>query len=186
VNADATACYQQRAMRAALLSAVAVVLIACSPQPAAPSSASAEVVAGARVDCGEGNVEACHVACSNNVASACNEAGRSYELGNGVARSGIAANTFYRKACDLGDANGCYNAAYLLENGLAGRQDAGCALALYRRACEEWKHAASCMGAGKLYKGTFGVPRDDARSREAFERACAAGHNAACAELAKN
>lgn len=111
--------------------------------------------------------------------------GRTYELGNGVARSGVAANTYYRKACDLGDVNGCYNAAYLLENGLAGRRDAGCALALYRRACDEGKHAMSCMSAGQLYKRGRDVPRDDARAREAFERACAAGHSAACGELSK-
>ena len=170
----------------ALIVVLPLLLVACAPEPAAPS-ASAEIVSGAKVGCGEGNLEACEVACANNDPAGCNEIGRSYELGLGVAKSGVAANTFYRKACDLGDANGCYNAAYLLEHGLAGRFDAGCALALYRRACDEAKHAASCMSAGQIYKsGAIEVPRDEARAKEAFQRACEAGHAAACAELAKH
>lgn len=165
-----------------LAAAVAALHVACAPKPTAPS-ASAEVISGAKADCREGNVEACHVACSNNVASACNEAGRSYELGIGVTRSGVAANTFYRKACDLGEINGCYNAAYLLETGGAGRRDVGCALALYRLACEQGNHGQSCLNIGLIYKSGIDVPRDEDRAREAFKRACDAGHAGGCMQL---
>jgi len=143
-------------------------------------------VSSASSGCSEGDAESCTVACSYNAASACNEAGRAYELGVGVTRSTVAANTFYRKACDLGDYNGCYNAAYLLEHGIAGRHDPGCALALYRRACDEGSHPMSCMSVGIIYRaGAVDVPRDEARAIAAFRKACDAGHTAACAELAK-
>jgi TPR repeat protein len=182
VNVARDACY-----RVAVRPAVFVFLsLAAACSPSTTRSAGGDIVRSAKIDCAEGNTQACEVQCSDNVASACNEAGRSYELGNGVARSGVAANTFYRKACDLGDATGCYNAAYLLEHGLAGRRDAGCALALYRRACDGSNHAASCLNAGMIWKaGDEEVPRDEERARAAFERACAAGHNGACAELKK-
>jgi len=139
-----------------------------------------EVIASASDECREGDPEACGLACSYNVATASDEAGRSHELGNGVTRSGVAAKTFLpiaRRAISA-TSMGCYNAAYLLEHGGAGRHDVGCALAMYRQACEEANHALSCMSMGRL-----DVPRDEDRARDAFKRACDAGHSAACSQL---
>lgn len=170
-------------MRFAVLLALPLVAAACGgPTAGRPATA---VVASAGAGCREGEVEQCVVACSNGASDACNEAGRAYEMGMGVTRSGVAANTYYRKACDLGDPVGCYNAGYLLENGLAGRRDVGCALALYRHACDAG-HMQSCTSAAQIYRlGAPEVPADKLRATEYLRKACDAGSTKACDQLGK-
>lgn len=164
-------------VRAAFVVALPCWLWGCGAAPVPLVPAVTETACAGLVQCVE--------ACNEGSTSACNEAGRAYELGQGVPRSGVNANTYYRRACDLGDPAGCYNAGYLLESGQAGRRDVGCALALYRQACEAG-HPRSCLSAGLILRdGAAEVTPDAQRAAEYLRKACDAGNPTACQESAK-
>jgi len=91
------------------------------------------------------------------------------------------ARDLYVKACDGGSLPACANLAHDLEE--RGRH--GEATKLYRKACEPDEFVPrACNALGNMYRMGRGVERDLARAVEVLEKACKAGLNAACANLA--
>lgn len=91
----------------------------------------------------------------------------------------LGAWLFY-DACEKGEPTGCLYLGYAHVNGKGVEETGGAAAApVFARACND-KATAGCMGLGIIYMNGAGVPRDDARSRYYFQRACDGGDQAGC------
>ena len=95
-----------------------------------------------------------------------------------------AAREFRRKACDLGDTEGCHLLAVAWRDGLGGDKDAAKARALLAKVCDA-DHAAGCQLLATMLRAGEGGSRDLAQARKLFAKACAAGATAACKEKAR-
>ena len=86
-----------------------------------------------------------------------------------------------RRACDLGDANGCYHLGLVMAQPSVD-QDLEAAVDLYREACR-WGSGAACTQVGiSLLRGE-GLRLDPMAATSAFVQACRLGDPAGCAEL---
>jgi TPR repeat protein len=91
----------------------------------------------------------------------------------------LAAWLFY-DACEKGEPTGCLYLGFAHVTGKGVEQAGGAAAApVFARACND-KESAGCMGLGILYMNGSGVPKDDARSRYYFQRACDGGDEKGC------
>ena len=98
-------------------------------------------------------------------------------------RDPASTTEHFRRACELGRSLSCAAASgrYLL--GTDTPVDGPLGVALARRGCEG-EHAPSCTNLGiALRDGLGGVPRDEAGSLAALERACRLGASGACADV---
>ena len=114
----------------------------------------------------------------------CNNLGRIYENGTGVARDTMRAARLYEKECSFPQRDaGCSNLARVLAEGIGVPADPGRARVLFERLCTSGYHAG-CVGLGRLYIHGKGVPLDSAHAVVLFERACAGGESGGCDNLA--
>jgi len=63
---------------------------------------------------GNPSIEELETSCKKGDADACLGLGLAYEVGAGVKQSYSKANALYEKACNLGDAMGCFNLGVLI------------------------------------------------------------------------
>ncbi len=90
-----------------------------------------------------------------------------------------AAVSFYSRACDLGESNGCLLAGGLLIQRNETRQQG---LELLESVCESGD-PTGCYGAGLVLNGDLGGPSSPSDALAFFARACDAGLAAGCGKL---
>jgi TPR repeat protein len=185
-----------------LFAALLVFLAAASATPAAPadsSTAAARAKPTARAAATPEpsdeddeaspicpDLKACVVACDSKVAAACFEAGDIYDDGVEVDEDDVKARSFYEKACELRDADGCVEAASMYAGDPTGESepDMARAIRLYLQGCEGGS-PAGCADLAELYRDGSEVPKDKAKAITFFRKACGLGDASACNEAAR-
>jgi TPR repeat protein len=128
----------------------------------------------ARSDDMEGALQAFERACDADYGPGCREAGGMF-VTNAFGHLDDAPDrglAFFRRGCDLGDTNACYNGAIMVDEGMGVRKDKPLAARMYDTACEG-EDAESCANASYLYLvGKKGVEKDEARALELAQKAC--------------
>jgi TPR repeat protein len=122
------------------------------------------------------------VACDAKNGAACDELGRRYLSGEGVAADDTRARELLDRACAYGEAIGCSRLGFMHETGRGVRADAARAAALYTRGCEAGA-AFGCTRIGLMYANGRGVARDDARAVGFYRRGCDGGDGGSCSNL---
>ena len=88
----------------------------------------------------------------------------------------------YRKGCEAGVLEDCFELATLILEGTEGTQDYGKAVEPYRKACDGGL-AYACSSLGVLYEQGTGVEQDYAKAMELYRKACDEGEPAGCSNL---
>lgn len=111
-------------------------------------------------------------ACEGRLPLSCIAAARQLSAGRGVDRDTDKALSMYQKGCALGDVDGCTGAGDLLSDPSGANNDTKTrALTAYISACTG-NSGYGCLKVGvAMYEG-IGVPRDDAKARMHFNKAC--------------
>ena len=99
---------------------------------------------------------------------------KAYENGNIE-----SAISFYNKACDDGNALGCYNLGALYDYEEGAKQDFLKAKTFYAKACDDGDTFA-CNYLGLLYDGGKGVEQDFLKAKTLFGKACGLGDIQGC------
>ncbi|WP_103569977.1 tetratricopeptide repeat protein [Campylobacter concisus] len=89
------------------------------------------------------------------------------------------AAQLYQKACDGGDAGGCYNLGVLYDNGQGVNRDYQKAAQLYQKACDGGG-AKGCSSLGFLYKNGEGIKQNFSTAKQYFGKACDLGFQLGC------
>ncbi len=112
-------------------------------------------------------------ACDLESGAGCTHLAFLYATGSGklVARDDRRAAPLYARACDLGDAPGCYNAGLMAEEGRGVARDISRAAARYEEACGMGSSTA-CTNLGFLAEHGRGVRKDPARAAALYKRGC--------------
>ncbi len=113
--------------------------------------------------------------------------GYSMRAGELLGKSG--AETFYKRACDLGDAWGCYHLSTIYSERYNNQKEAqkllDRAINLSQNGCKsEDPDPIDCFLLGSLYESGIGLPRDEKKAISLYEKACEAGNGGACLNLA--
>lgn len=113
--------------------------------------------------------------------------GLCYEHGYGVEQDSSAAAHWYQKAADAGDITGTCYLGHMYEEGLGVPQDYAKAMDLYLASSQRGDVIAApgMVAAGRLYEYGRGVTADKAEARKWYEKALAAGYEAAAEDLAR-
>lgn len=135
----------------------------------------AGLVAGKPTEEGKRAHFAFQKACDGGEATGCTALGEMMFQGLGVAKDTQGAVPLFEKACNGGDPAGCNDAG--LARTMTG--DHAGAIPWFQRACDS-RSQLGCLGLGTLYKDGKGVPRDAAKSKDLFKRACDGKVAAAC------
>ena len=85
----------------------------------------------------------------------------------------------YQKACDGGEARGCFSLGFLYQNGQGVKQDYQKAAELYQKACDGG-HAVGCSILGVLYTGGQGVRQNFSTAKQYYGKACDLGLQSGC------
>ena len=127
-------------------------------------------------------VDTLRTACDAQSGSACDELGRRFLIGEGVAPDDVRARELFDRSCRYGEAMGCSRLGFMHETGRGVAADIVRAAALYAQGCD---HGAGwgCTRLGLLYANGRGVARDDARAVALYRRGCDAGDGASCSNL---
>jgi TPR repeat protein len=88
----------------------------------------------------------------------------------------------HQKACDGGDARGCFNLGFVYANGEGVTKDLARAAELYQKACEGGD-ANGCNNLGVQYAKGEGVGKDLVRATELQQKACEGGDARGCFNL---
>jgi len=119
--------------------------------------------------------------CEKGKYASCTELGTLYTNTGGVEGEARAA-ALYERACNGGDAVGCYHRGLDFVYGGAGRKDESQAAGYFQRACDGG-NAEGCDSLGRLYEEGRGVAPDLARAAELYQRACDGGDQGSCVGL---
>lgn len=92
------------------------------------------------------------------------------------------ANPLWRRGCDGGVPDACYDLATSLRLGRGIDRDAPGAMRILEPICPEYPRACCTLGEYH-WQGTDGVPQDDARALAFFEQGCPAGGLLSCVRL---
>ncbi|MFO0660697.1 MAG: tetratricopeptide repeat protein [Polyangiaceae bacterium] len=130
--------------------------------------------------------EACEKRCDGAPpeGKACTKAATLYssKAGEGT-RDEVKATSYYHKACDANDLEGCARYAKMLLNGTGVAKDPPQATKYFQKACDGG-NAFGCAGLGHLYaKGEGGLTKDEAKGVELFKKSCDQGEPRGCAHL---
>ena len=103
------------------------------------------------------------------------------ELGNEAYYKGDyqKAAQLYQKACDSGEAGGCFSLGFLYQNGQGVKQDYQKAAQLYQKACDSGE-AGGCLGLGYLYQNGQGVRQNFSTAKQYYGKACDLGLQLGC------
>ena len=121
-------------------------------------------------------------ACDGGSADGCDNLGRLYEHGWGVARDYARARSLYERACDGGSAIGCSNLGVLYENGLGIARDYSQAASLFKKACDGGS-AYGCGNLGWMYQDGRAAAQDYAQAASLYQKACDGGDANSCGSL---
>ena len=116
-------------------------------------------------------------ACKGDVGAACVELGRLYLGFLGRPANIKAAIVSLKRACQLGEAIGCFAVATVHYKSSPPKMKL--VTRYYLKACHSG-HAHSCYVLGRLYREGKQIPKDRVRAQRLFQRACDAAHRKAC------
>lgn len=116
-------------------------------------------------------------ACKRGLALACRSGG--LMLLEGMDEEPRSAAKLLRRACTLGDAEGCHQLARLYGDGKGVPRSLRKAFELERKACAA-EFAISCHNVAVAYQHGEGTAKNTERASEHFERACALGFADSC------
>jgi TIR domain/Sel1 repeat len=85
----------------------------------------------------------------------------------------------YERACLAGEARGCTDFGFLVQNGLAVEQDDARAMVLYTQACDAGD-ARGCTYTGQLHEKGRGVEASELLARQFYQKGCDAGDSMGC------
>jgi hypothetical protein len=88
----------------------------------------------------------------------------------------------FTKACDSGNALGCYNLGVMYEKGEGVQQDSFKAVELYTKVCDSG-NAFGCYNLGLMYYNGQGVRQDSFKTVELWTKACDGGIALGCYNL---
>jgi len=129
--------------------------------------------------------EATTLACTEgDLGGACRRLGALLQTGRGGPRDTGAARAWFERACDLGDALGCFESAKSHAWGFGGPLDYAVARDRYVAACDQGMGVA-CNNLGVLHRRGQGVPRHPATAAAWFDRACELDLPLGCGNLSK-
>ena len=111
-----------------------------------------------------------------------NEIGLMYYNGDGVDKNYRMALKVFKKGCELGDKDCCYNAGIMLNNGLGVEKNKLKALRFFKRGCE-LGDGDSCFDAGLMYRFGRGVTQDIKSAIDFYKKACKLGKGDGCYNL---
>ena len=94
------------------------------------------------------------------------------------------AAQLYQKACDSGEAGGCFGLGLLYQSGQGVRQDYQKAAQLYQKACDSGE-AVGCFGLGFLYQSGQGVKQNFSTAKQYYGKACDLGLQLGCDDYRK-
>ena len=89
------------------------------------------------------------------------------------------AAELYQKACDSGEARGCFTLGFLYTEGQGVNQDYQKAAQLYQKACDSG-NAGGCFKLGYLYKNGQGVRQNFSTAKQYYGKACDLGLQVGC------
>lgn len=89
-----------------------------------------------------------------------------------------------RRACDVGEADGCGDLAEMLYQGQGTAPDLAAARRYYRLGCERGGRALNCFNIGLMTLKGIGGPPDRLAGFDYYHRACRLGSEKACTNLA--
>ena len=115
--------------------------------------------------------------CANDDLVACNALGRMFQRGWLVDQDIDKALVNYRKSCDGGFPEGCFNRGYLLHERWynfkqrEGNNNPSLIFELFKKACDGG-NAAGCGALAGAYKKGQGIAKDETRAMELRQQAC--------------
>lgn len=89
------------------------------------------------------------------------------------------AGQLFQKACDSGNADGCYNLGLLYVNGRGVKQDYQKAVKLFKKDCDSG-NAEGCYNLGVSYNNGKGVKQDFYTAKQYYGKACDLGLQLGC------
>ena len=89
------------------------------------------------------------------------------------------AAQLYQKACDSGEAGGCFGLGLLYQSGQGVRQDYQKAAQLYQKACDSGA-AFGCSNLGLFYQDGKGVKQNFSTAKQYYGKACDLGFQIGC------
>lgn len=113
---------------------------------------------------------------------ACSDLGVMYAQGGGVTQDHLEALKLYGKACDGGNALGCYNLAYIYDHGIYDYDANGYSKAvlkidglqaanIYTKSCNGGV-ATACYNLGGKFLVGASMQKDSFKAAQLFEKAC--------------
>ena len=122
--------------------------------------------------------------CDDEYGHSCFKLGSYHILGRDVEKSPTESFKYFNKACDLGYASGCHNAALIHESGdLVKEKRFVNAANLLEKGCE-LNDVPSCQLLSTYFiSGKEGVEKDMKKAFNFAKKACDGGHMYACANL---
>ena len=136
------------------------------------------------------------ISCDRGAPRGCVKAGGLFENGL-LTKDDAKAAGFFRKACDLKNADGtpkygalagCVELARLQERGAGMAKDETAAASVYKKACdasEKTQPADGCVDLARIYDTGKGVARDAGHAVEALKFGCSKYNSTACLQLAQ-
>lgn len=125
------------------------------------------------------------LACDQGFSPMCNELGYALEADPEADEEGVAeALSYYRRACDLGDGDGCWNAAWVLEETARAGVRTPEEVEYFARGCR-LGDGPSCDEVGRSYVLGMGVAEDEVVALAWYETACDLGSGAGCANAGR-
>jgi TPR repeat protein len=145
--------------------AIGHVAVCAAAWALAVSSAASRDLDATRRDCDAGR------------AADCQELGRRYESGEGVAADLSRAIELYERACKAGSAAGCWSSGMHHHYGSGVPKDPARAAVFYEKACDGGD-SVGCAHLARLYETGSGVAADAERARTLYRRGCGGGDTA--------
>ena len=109
----------------------------------------------------------------------CGELAKHYYNGWGVRQDYGKALHYFKKACDLGNAQSCALAGGAYDFGKGTKKDYKLAKSYYEKSCE-LEYAGGCALLGLMYKNGKGVPKNLSTAKELYGKACDLGYQGGC------
>jgi TPR repeat protein len=129
------------------------------------------------------DIASCQSQCDNKIAASCQALAGMYFNGyGGLTPSDERAFEYSSRACELGDAAGCYSVGFAYRTGRGVSRDVQVAFKFFKKGCDGGNLFA-CNSLGVAYENGDGVGRDLARAFELYRKNCLPQNPLACTNL---
>lgn len=129
---------------------------------------------GKAYTCSGTNSGECNEQCNAGSPQSCAILGHLYEKGEGVTADDKKAHTFYKKACDAKDIDGCTGLGYMMSKSDKPDEQKQ-SVGILRQACDAGNGRA-CSGLGQQAR----IRRDWATASKEFDRGCRLNYSRGC------